>query len=92
MKTQRIKLLKRVFVIGVEYSLDGRLAAAKTIKKLGYAIEFTAQDSSKLTDWIAKRFAALGKTDARFATLDALVKKANGLWCAEAEAYLLENF
>ncbi|MBR4953626.1 MAG: DNA polymerase III subunit delta [Oscillospiraceae bacterium] len=54
-----------VFVIGVEYSLDGRLAAAKTIKKLGYAIEFTAQDSSKLTDWIAKRFAALGKTITR---------------------------
>ena len=37
-------------------------------------------------------FAELGKTDARFATLDALVKEANGLWCAKAEDYLLANF
>ena len=37
-------------------------------------------------------FASLGKTDARFAALDALVQKNNGLWCAEAEKYLLENF
>lgn len=37
-------------------------------------------------------FAELGKTDARFAALDAMVKKANGLWCAEAEAYLLTHF
>ena len=37
-------------------------------------------------------FEALGKTDARFATLDTLVKEANGLWCAKAEKYLLENF
>ncbi len=37
-------------------------------------------------------FAALGKTDERFAVLDKLVKEHNGLWCAEAEAYLLENF
>lgn len=36
--------------------------------------------------------AELGKTDARFATLATLVEKSNGLWCAEAEAYLLENF
>ena len=37
-------------------------------------------------------FAALGKEDARFATLDSLVRAHNGLWCAEAEKYLLENF
>ena len=37
-------------------------------------------------------FAELGKTDARFAKLDALVKENNGLWCAAAEKYLLENF
>ena len=37
-------------------------------------------------------FEQKGKTDARFAALDAMVKKANGLWCAEAEAYLLANF
>ncbi len=37
-------------------------------------------------------FEEKGKTDARFAALDAMVKEANGLWCAKAEAYLLENF
>lgn len=37
-------------------------------------------------------FAELGKTDARFCELDALVKKNNGLWSADAEAYLLQNF
>lgn len=37
-------------------------------------------------------FAELGKTDARFGELDRLVKDANGLWCAKAEAYLLANF
>lgn len=37
-------------------------------------------------------FEALGKTDARFAVLDELVKKNNGLWSADAEKYLLQNF
>lgn len=37
-------------------------------------------------------FEALGKTDARFAVLDELVKKNNGLWSADAENYLLQNF
>lgn len=37
-------------------------------------------------------FAALGETDHRFKALDALVKRNNGLWSAEAEAYLLNNF
>ena len=37
-------------------------------------------------------FAELGKTDERFARLDEMVKRANGLWCAEAEKYLLANF
>ena len=37
-------------------------------------------------------FADLGKTDPRFAELDALVKCHGGLWCAEAEQYLLEHF
>lgn len=37
-------------------------------------------------------FAALGETDGRFKVLDALVKENNGLWSAEAEAYLLEHF
>lgn len=37
-------------------------------------------------------FEELGKSDARFASLDRLVKNANGLWNTEAEKYLLENF
>ena len=37
-------------------------------------------------------FEELGKTDTRFAVLDKLVKENNGLWNANAEKYLLENF
>ncbi len=37
-------------------------------------------------------FEKLGKTDERFAVLDAFVKENNGLWSAKAEAYLLQNF
>jgi threonine dehydrogenase-like Zn-dependent dehydrogenase len=37
-------------------------------------------------------FEKLGETDARFKTLDELVKANNGLWSAEAEKYLLKNF
>ena len=37
-------------------------------------------------------FTALGETDDRFKALDTLVKQNNGLWSAEAEAYLLEHF
>ncbi len=37
-------------------------------------------------------FEKLGKEDMRFATLDSLVKKNNGLWSADAENYLLNHF
>ena len=37
-------------------------------------------------------FETLGKTDQRFKHLDLIVKENNGLWCAKAEKYLLENF
>jgi len=37
-------------------------------------------------------FEELGKTDERFKTLDELVKQNNGLWSANAEKYLLDNF
>ena len=37
-------------------------------------------------------FGELGKTDARFQVLDQYVKENKGLWSAEAEAYLLQNF
>ena len=36
-------------------------------------------------------FAELGKTDKFYADLDAIVKAHNGLWCAEAEEYVLAN-
>ena len=37
-------------------------------------------------------FASLGQTDPRFKTLAQLVEKNDGLWNAEAEKFLLENF
>lgn len=36
-------------------------------------------------------FAELGKTDKFYADLAEIVEKANGLWCPEAEKYVLEN-
>lgn len=36
-------------------------------------------------------FETLGKTDPLYAELDKIVKAHNGIWCAEAEKYLLEN-
>lgn len=37
-------------------------------------------------------FAELGKTDPRFAALDEMVQRNNGLWSSDAEKYLLNNF
>ena len=37
-------------------------------------------------------FEKLGETDNRFKVLNDIVKQNNGLWCAEAEKYLLSNF
>lgn len=37
-------------------------------------------------------FAELGKADNRFAVLAQIVERNNGLWCAEAEQYLLQNW
>jgi len=37
-------------------------------------------------------FEALGEEDPRFRVLAKLVEEHNGLWCARAEEYLLENF
>lgn len=38
------------------------------------------------------KFGELAKQDKRFAVLDDFVKQNNGLWSADAEKYLLENF
>ncbi len=37
-------------------------------------------------------FAKLGEIDKRFADLAKIVAGSNGLWCAEAEQYVIENF
>ena len=37
-------------------------------------------------------FDKLGESDGRFAEMAKMVRENNGLWCAEAEKYLLENF
>jgi hypothetical protein len=36
-------------------------------------------------------FCELGKTNPVFAKLDGIIKANNGLWCCEAEKYLLAN-
>jgi len=36
-------------------------------------------------------FAKLGETDPLFAALDEIVTRNGGLWCTEAEEYLLKN-
>lgn len=54
-----------VFVLPAGYELDGRLAAVKTLKKLGYVLEFTAQGQVALMGWLNKRFAVHGKSIAR---------------------------
>lgn len=40
---------------------DGRLSIVKSIKKIGCAVEFTAQPESEIFKWLQKRFAAHGK-------------------------------
>ncbi len=37
-------------------------------------------------------FERLGSSDARFAVLAEMVREHGGLWCAEAEQYLLDHF
>ena len=72
---------------GIDASIDTTVNLPKIPggKKLIYThIELPL---TALTD-----FEELGKTDSRFKVLDELVKAHNGLWCAEAEKYLLENF
>ena len=54
-----------VFMLPIGYEPDGRLSSVKTLKKLGNAIEFTAQPQSLLISWITRRFSALGKNIGR---------------------------
>lgn len=41
---------------------DGRLSLVKLCRQLGRDVEFTAQEQDQLVGWVARRFAALGKT------------------------------
>ncbi len=51
-----------VFVQGAEYEPDGRLKQVKKLRAMAEEIVFTQQHQGELTRWIAKRFAALGKS------------------------------
>ena len=48
-------------VQNAEYEPDGRLKLIKTIREKGAELKFTQQGQGALIDWIARRFAALGK-------------------------------
>ncbi|MBR3862510.1 MAG: zinc-binding dehydrogenase, partial [Clostridia bacterium] len=72
---------------GIDAAIDAtlQLPYLKGGKKLIYThinMPLTAIDN----------FAELGKSDARFAALANIVSQNRGLWCAEAETYLLANF
>ena len=56
----------------------------------GKKLIYTHLDNLPLT--AIADFETLGKQDKRFEMLDKLVKQNNGLWSAEAEKYLLNNF
>ena len=51
-----------VFVQGTDFEPDGRLKQIKKLRSIAEEIEFTQQQQNELTRWIAKRFAALGKS------------------------------
>ena len=51
-----------VFVQGTDFEPDGRLKQIKKLRAIAEEIEFTQQQQNELTKWIAKRFAALGKS------------------------------
>lgn len=51
-----------VFIQDADYETDWRIKAAKSIKKHGEAVKFTAQTQGQILPWIGRRFSALGKT------------------------------
>ncbi len=50
------------FVFGASAPPDGRLAAAKALKKAARCMEFTEQEEGALRRWVISRFQALGKS------------------------------
>ena len=51
-----------VFVQQASFEPDGRMKLVKKLRGMCKEIKFTQQNQSELTKWIAKRFAALGKS------------------------------
>lgn len=51
-----------VFVQETDFEPDGRLKQIKKLRSIAEEIEFTQQQQNELTKWIARRFAALGKS------------------------------
>ncbi len=49
------------FVQNAQFEPDGRLRFIKTLRSEGRELNFTHQSPGKLTEWIARRFAAAGK-------------------------------
>ena len=50
-----------VFVMGPDFTPDGRLKLTKALKKHGQVLQFSQQDSASLVKWVARRFAAWEK-------------------------------
>ena len=59
-----------------------KIAGGKKLIYVGIDMELTAIDE----------FEQKGSTDVRFKKLAEITRKNNGLWCAEAENYLLDHF
>ena len=49
------------FIQSADFEPDGRLKLIKSLRNLGQEIQFTRQNQGDLINWLAKRFAALGK-------------------------------
>ena len=91
----------------VRYISEGRIAPAVMVSHIGgmdavidTTLRFPEMPGAKkliythinLPLTAIADFVELGKTDARFSALHEIVSAHNGLWCAEAENYLLANF
>lgn len=51
-----------VFVQSAQFEPDGRLKTVKALRSCAKEMKFTQQSQGMLTDWIARRFAAAGKS------------------------------
>ncbi len=91
----------------VRYISEGRIAPAVMVSHIG-GMDAVIDTTLRFPEMLGAKkliythinlpltaiadFAELGKTDARFSALHEIVSAHNGLWCAEAEHYLLANF